>query len=182
MSTSEDLEEYPGTRSGESEGGTDDASPESSSDNCEDKLSDLQLRLLECLNNVPSAGSFVCFKTVQCAVNPGIYVKDVGLVGLPLTGRDARILMGHCHQSPFGRGTETIIDTSVRKTWELDTDQFELRNPAWAPFLQDIVAHVAKELGTDTDVQADLYKILLYESGGCFKAHKEYCHGRFTRN
>ena len=104
------------------------------------------------------------------------------MVGLQLADREAKILIGHSPQSPFGRGSETIIDTSVRKTWELNTDQFELRNPAWPPFLQELVAFVAKKLGTGTDVQAELYKMLLYESGGYFQPHSEYSHDRFSRN
>lgn len=175
MSTTEDLEDDRGASASAS------TSPESTA-NYEDRLSDLQRQLRDCLNNVPSAGSFACFGVEPKAVNPGIYVKDVGVVGLPLAEREARIRIGHSHQSPFGRGSETIIDTSVRKTWELNTDQFELRNPAWPPFLQELVAVVAKKLGTDTDVQAELYKMLLYESGGYFKPHSEYSRDRFSRN
>lgn len=181
MSTSADLQEDVDARSDESGEGVNDTPPESA-DNYEGNLADLQLRLRECLNNVPSAGSFAYFKTEPCAVNPGIYVKDAGAVGLPLTGSDVRILIGQSVRSLFTRSTETIIDTTMRKTWELNSDQFELRNPAWPPFLQNIVAHVAKELGAGTGVQADLHKLLLYESDGCFKALNEYCHGRFTRN
>ena len=79
-------------------------------------------------------------------------------------------------------GSETIVDASVRRTWQLAPDDFELRNPKWPPLIQKVTEQVARELGfTDgATVSAQLYKLLLYEEGAMFKRHKEYsippCH------
>lgn len=76
------------------------------------------------------------------------------------------------------KAEETIIDTSVRKTWELNSDQFELRNPQWTSYINDITARAISELGFISNnvdaVQAELYKLLIYEKGAMFKLHKEY--------
>ena len=111
MPTSVDLEEGSEASSAphnesDSERGTEEGSSESGNIY---EASDLKLRLLDCLDDVQCAGSFACFETALSAVNPGIFVEDIGVVGLPLGERDANILIGQSHQSPFGRGSETII-------------------------------------------------------------------------
>jgi hypothetical protein len=68
------------------------------------------------------------------------------------------------------------VDTNVRKTWEISPSDFELRNPAWEPFLQSIVTEAAMGLGVDATgkgVSAELYKMLLYDKGSMFKPHQE---------
>ncbi|TVY39810.1 hypothetical protein LSUB1_G005264 [Lachnellula subtilissima] len=70
----------------------------------------------------------------------GIYLKEGGLVGLPLSDRDAEAIIAASHQAPFGKGEETLVDTSVRKTWEVFPGHFELKNPAWQPFVKTVVA------------------------------------------
>ncbi len=80
------------------------------------------------------------------------------------------------HAAPFGKGEETIVDTTIRKTWELSPQDFEIMNPAWIPFVETIVAKVSAGLGVDAagkGVSALLYKMLLYVKGAMFKPHQE---------
>ncbi len=53
----------------------------------------------------------------------------MGVVGPPLTKTHARKLIKLCRQAPYGKGTETVVDTAVRRVWELDPAQFKLTNP-----------------------------------------------------
>ncbi len=73
-------------------------------------------------------------------------------------------------------GSRTVVDESVRKTWQLNPDQFELRNPKWPSVMRNVTRQVAQELGCvePASVNAQLYKLLLYEKGAMFKPHKEY--------
>ena len=69
-----------------------------------------------------------------------------------------------------------MIDVEFRNTKELSPSQFRLRNPAWEQELQDIVAHLGQMLGFEngaSNIKPELYKLLLYETGAMFKAHKE---------
>lgn len=129
-----------------------------------------------CLKYIQPFGTFAIFETLQEAPNPGIFLRNGGTVGLPLSDRDAEALVAASHQAPFGKGEQTIIDTSVRKTWELSAADFELKNPAWPAFLDRVVSKVAAGLGvnsTGQGVTAQLYKILLYDEGAMFKPHQE---------
>ncbi|KAF1958927.1 hypothetical protein CC80DRAFT_546245 [Byssothecium circinans] len=73
---------------------------------------------------------------------------------------------------PFGKGDRTVVDTSVRNTWELDSTQFCLANPAWKSCFSEILQRAASGLGL-LDVTAHLHKLLLYEEGSFFKRHKD---------
>jgi hypothetical protein len=134
----------------------------------------IKSQLFHCLSEVYCAGSFATFATCPNAANPGIMIAGIGRVGLPLSERDAQAIIKISHQAPFGKGSNTIVDTAVRNTRELNLDQFKLENPSWQQTLQGIVTEVKEKLGICSEVEAVLYKMLLYEEGAMFKPHKEY--------
>ncbi|KAE9367525.1 hypothetical protein N431DRAFT_348602 [Stipitochalara longipes BDJ] len=136
----------------------------------------LRAALDECLSSIQSNGSFALFEHLPNPILPGITLKKGGPIGLPLTERDAQVIIAASHAAPFGKGEATIIDENIRKTWELSASSFEIRNPAWENFLQSIVAKVSEGLGIDlagTGVRAELYKMLLYDKGAMFKPHQD---------
>ncbi|KDN63793.1 putative 2OG-Fe(II)oxygenase superfamily protein [Colletotrichum sublineola] len=100
--------------------------------------------LLEALDNVKTQGSFASFHPLK-RVDPELFVHDVGPIGLPLQEPQIRQVIDKAIQAPFGKGSKTIIDTTVRNTWELDPKQFELRSPRWGSDLQRICAIVASD-------------------------------------
>ena len=64
---------------------------------------------------------------------PGLHIEGVGQIPLPLNQDIAEKLKKVSHQAPHGRGMETLIDTSVRNTLQINADQVTLTNPSWAP-------------------------------------------------
>ena len=133
---------------------------------------------------VHSTGSFATFGIVDSFVHPGISVEPIGTVRLPLSNEDANTLIQASHKAPFGKGTETVVDESVRKTWEVDAEKIHFLNKGWQSCLDRTVKHVARDLGVaggDTYVRAEFYKMLLYEKGAMFKAHQEYVIRKFHK-
>lgn len=131
---------------------------------------------------VIDSGNFAASGPVTYARNPGLSVQGIGKIGLPLSDRDAADLSHVSHEAPFGKGSETFVDPIVRKTWELNPDQFELRNPAWPSTLQEVIRKVADELGVidgASGVRAELHKLLLYEPGAFCDKHRGYVAGHF---
>lgn len=125
---------------------------------------------------VHATGSFATSGIIDSFVNPGISVDPIGIVRLPLSEKDAGILVQASQKAPFGKGNQTLVDESVRKTWQIDAKKIQLLNPSWQRCLDQIVAHVAEELGIaggSKDVRDELYKMLLYETGAMFKPHQE---------
>ena len=62
---------------------------------------------------------------------PGLVVEGLGTLRLPLGRTQARKLFSCCRQAPYGKGTQTLVDTAVRRVWELDAGYIEFTNPRW---------------------------------------------------
>ncbi|KAI1206309.1 uncharacterized protein F4807DRAFT_463799 [Annulohypoxylon truncatum] len=132
---------------------------------------DLKRDLLTCLNGIKTTGNVAAYKHYESFVNPGLMVVDT-LIPLPLLPRDAETIKNASRQAPFGKGDETVVDTSVRNTWELDHTQFKFTNPRWNKYLQSLLTEVGRSLAI-TKMRAEPYKLLLYEEGAFFKRHKD---------
>jgi hypothetical protein len=130
-------------------------------------------KLVAALGQIDRPGTF-CASGRVSAVLPGLEVKGVGPVGLPLTPIVAKELIKHCHQAPYGKGEETLVDTKVRRVWRLEPDHFELKNPEWEQVIKGIVAEVQKELGLESQkLESHLYDLLVYEKGSFFLPHRD---------
>jgi len=130
-------------------------------------------QLLEAIRTVDRPGTVYTSGDLPL-VMPGLEVEGLGAVRLPLGKTQARKLAKLCHQAPYGKGTETVIDLDVRRTWELDPAEFQLTNPKWDALLATIVGTVQQELGLENrKLTAHLYKLLLYEKGGFFLPHRD---------
>jgi predicted 2-oxoglutarate/Fe(II)-dependent dioxygenase YbiX len=105
---------------------------------------------------------------------PGLEVKGLGPISLPLTPEQAQALKSRCEQAPYGKGEKTIVDTSVRRVWRLKPARFTLRSPDWETFLQQTVRKVQEGLGLeDQKLTSHLYELLLYEPGSFFLSHRD---------
>lgn len=125
------------------------------------------------LNESQNPGDFACSGHFT-DVMPGLYVKDVGAVSLPLMPTQAQQLIGLCEQAPFGRGEDTVVDTAVRNCWQLDATMYELRNPQWLKQLEEHVKEVAWQLGlNECDIVNEPYKLLIYQEGSFFVRHRD---------
>lgn len=145
---------------------------------------ELKSLVFEGIEAVQSAGSFATFGCLQEFVLPGISVGGTGPIALPLSTQDKQSLIRVSRQAPFGKGNQTLIDETVRKTREIDGSNVSFSNKLWDGWLDRVVTKAAKELGVAAgpdNVRAELYKMLLYEKGAMFKPHKEYVHHREAR-
>jgi hypothetical protein len=167
-----DLVNKPDT--GDKAGGS--PAPSSSEGSSLDESSgDLKMDVCECLDSVESLGTFASFSPLEGFIDPQVYI-DGQPISLPLSEDDAQRIIQASHKAPFGKGSETIVDTSVRNTWEINHENFQLRNPEWQNYLRGILNRAAEELGISSGsgtVMAELYKMLLYEKGAMFKPHTE---------
>ncbi|KAM0223902.1 hypothetical protein ACHAQD_002981 [Fusarium lateritium] len=143
-----------------------------SSDDAPDGLVEDNEELLQVLDSIQSTGKIATFSRYSAFVNPGLTIEGNHLIPLPLKEDDAQAIKSVCRQAPFGHGDKTVVDTSVRNTWELDSSKFELANSQWSIFFDVILRDTAKGLGFQK-VVAKPHKLLLYEPGSFFKSHKD---------
>ena len=130
--------------------------------------------IVNTLNSVTRPGSFANGGTFQLPL-PALKINGVdGVVRLPASDAQAKAIIAVCSQAPYGRGEETIVDTSVRNTWQLDPAHFTIMNPEWNSGIKNLTAVVERELGCDPtlNVRCELYKFLLYEQGSFFKVFR----------
>jgi 2OG-Fe(II) oxygenase superfamily len=130
-------------------------------------------KLSEALSQIDRPGSF-CVSGEVPSVLPGLEVAGLGPIGLPLTVQQAEELKTHCDQAPHGKGTQTVVDTSVRRVWRMGPDRFSLTNPDWDRFVAETVAKVQEGLGLEKqELESHLYDLLLYEPGSFFLPHRD---------
>ncbi|WP_462330874.1 2OG-Fe(II) oxygenase [Thiohalocapsa halophila] len=132
----------------------------------------LQQDVTDILTRVHRPGDFYAAGTMDLHL-PRLRVDGVGTVALPLLPMQAQQLIAVAEQAPYGRGTDTLVDTEVRRTWQIDASRIDLGGRHWGEDLARTVRAAAAGLGVRGEVQAELYKLLLYDAGGFFLSHRD---------
>lgn len=129
--------------------------------------------LRQALTKIDRPGSFCVSGAVRLS-HPGLEVKGMGPIGLPLSPAQAKELKERCQQAPYGKGESTLVDKSVRQVWHLEPGAFALINPEWSGVLAEILQKVQEELGLEKErLESHLYDLLLYERGSFFAPHRD---------
>lgn len=135
-------------------------------------MSGINQALAEILGTVQRPGDFHVSGRLEIFA-PNISVDGVGTVALPLLPQQAAALAAVAEQAPYGRGPDTLVDTEVRRTWQIDAEHVHIGGRHWAANLQAIVARCAEGLGVQGPVSAELYKMLVYDEGSFFLGHRD---------
>ena len=105
---------------------------------------------------------------------PRLEVAGAGLIPFPVPEAQTRALIAAAERAPYGRGPETVLDRSVRDCWQIDADKVDVGGGGWRDTLAQIVDRAADGLGCPRErTEARLYKLLVYEPGGFFSAHRD---------
>lgn len=130
-------------------------------------------QLLATLQSIEGSSAFAQFDTVKFIL-PGLKIKGMGEIGLPLDLDTAKQMIALAHKASFGKGSKTVFDPSVRSVWEVDAENLSFGNPEWENTLEKIVKRVRKGFGIEKGkVEASLYKLLLYQEGDFFLPHRD---------
>src|SRR5437762_14198307 len=98
---------------------------------------------------------------------PRVEIDGVGVISFPLLDSQIQDIIKHAERAPYGRCGETILDTSVRNTWQLAPGKVRIARKSWGRSFQLIVSTVTDGLGcTGTAVSADLYTTLVHNARG----------------
>jgi len=129
--------------------------------------------LAELLESVDRPGSYCVGDTIHVLM-PKISVDGVGELSFPVSKSQIDALIGVAERAPYGKGTDTLIDTSVRDCWQIDASHLRMTGGAWPKSLKNILDLVREGLGLENrEIDAELYKLLIYEKGGFFAPHKD---------
>ena len=105
---------------------------------------------------------------------PRVEVTGAGMLSFPVTPPQAEALISVAERTPYGKGEQTLVDSSVRACWQIDAEQVTVSGGVWRDTLADIVVRAATGLGCPPEhTEAHLYKLLVYEPGGFFAPHRD---------
>lgn len=105
---------------------------------------------------------------------PMVQVDGVGALSFPLTPAHIAALIAAAERAPYGRGEQTMVDTSVRQVWQIAAARVRISGKSWRQSLGRILAETGRALGCeDAAIQAELYKLLVYDPGGFFLVHRD---------
>ena len=135
-------------------------------------MADIVTDLAALLGQVRRPGDFYTSGTTEL-LSPALSVDGVGPIALPLLPAQAAQLVAAAEQAPYGRGPDTIVDTSVRNTWQIEPGNMQIGGRHWPRTLQAILALVAEGLGVSDPIEAEFYKLLIYERGSFFVPHRD---------
>lgn len=125
------------------------------------------------LARVRRPGDFFVHGAIESPL-PQLEIDGIGTVSFPVPPQQARALVALCERAPYGRGQDTIVDTGVRRVWQLAPMKLSLAGKSWPRTLDQILATVTEGLGCgDAKVRAELYKLLVYDRGSFFKPHRD---------
>lgn len=133
-----------------------------------------QLEPLEAvLSGVKQPGDFFVCGTVEMPM-PRMEVEGAGTLSFPVPDAQIAAILQQAERAPYGRGEDTIVDTSVRKVWQIAPGRVKIGGKSWPANFETILSKVRAGLGCDgASVTAELYKLLVYDRGGFFLAHRD---------
>lgn len=105
---------------------------------------------------------------------PCVDVDGHGTLSFPVPEAQVRSLIAVAERAPIGKGTDTLVDRSVRDCFQIDAERVRVTGSVWPDTFSCILSAAASGLGCPVDrVDAHLYKLLVYEPGGFFSAHRD---------
>jgi len=124
------------------------------------------------LSTVNRPGDFFASGKIEVFA-PRLEVEGVGPIALPLLSVQAEQLVATAQAAPYGRADETVLDTNVRRTWQIGAERVRIGGKHWPQTLEKILARVGEGLGVAEPIAAELYKLLIYDQGSFFVSHRD---------
>ena len=129
--------------------------------------------LEELLLSIERPGDYCAGGRLYAAM-PKLTVEGIGDLSFPVPESQLRALVSTARRAPYGKGSKTLVDTSVRDCRQIDAESVRLSGRGWRVSFDEIMDRVARGLGLSRDLlRAELYKLLVYEPGGFFSAHRD---------
>lgn len=102
-------------------------------------------------------------------------VRGVGAIKLPVTQAQARQLCAISRPARYGQGERTLLDRTVRDTWEVPRTRVKIDKRRWNRTLAPVVDQLGTELGlpAGSRLRAELHSMLVYAPGQFFLAHQD---------
>ena len=123
------------------------------------------------------AGGRGSFCATQAAVTDDLCleVRGLGPVEFPVSDEQARKLCALGKSARYGKGEQTLVDPTVRNTWEIPTSRVKIDKRRWAKTLAPVLGRLRADLGLPDGcmLEAELHSMLVYAPGQFFVRHQD---------
>lgn len=125
------------------------------------------------LSGVRQPGDFFVCGAIEMPM-PRVDIEGAGTLSFPVPDAQIAAIVRRADRAPYGKGEATIVDTCVRKVWQISAGHVKIAGKSWNVNFEIILSKVKAGLGCDDAiVTAELYKLLVYDRGGFFLAHRD---------
>ncbi len=102
-------------------------------------------------------------------------VRGVGPIALPVTHARARELCAVSRPAHYGRGEATLVDRTVRDTWEVPKSRVRIDKRRFDRTLVPVLDKLRSDLGlpASCELRAELHSLLVYAPGQFFLPHQD---------
>ena len=129
--------------------------------------------LLCLLNETGQSNKFAASCRRNCgAFVAGVTIDGLGILPLPVTPYVAAAVKQLCEIAPHGKGLKTVVDTDVRRAFQIDSAKVSLSHDLLRE-VNNMVGECMAIMGVHGKVDAVLYKVLYYEKNGHFDWHRD---------
>jgi hypothetical protein len=126
------------------------------------------------LGNITASGTFATRRASR-SDDLHLEVKGIGLIRFPISRGTARELCAIARPARYGFKDQTILDESVRDTWEIAKSKIKIDQPRWKKTIDPMLERIRSDLGLSSGarLRAELYNLLVYEEGQFFVEHQD---------
>jgi 2OG-Fe(II) oxygenase superfamily len=102
-------------------------------------------------------------------------VAGVGRITFPVSTAKAGALCRAARPARHGYKDQTLLNPTVRDTWEISKRKITIDKQRWTPTLTRALATIAGDLGLGADcrLRAELHNLLVYAPGQFFVTHQD---------
>lgn len=102
-----------------------------------------------------------------------VSVEGIGPIDFPISSETLEKLMALSHKAQFGLGEKTLLDETVRNTYEIPADKLQVTVPE--DELNSLLEAMRDSMGLDekSRIVPHLYNLLLYAPGHFFQKHQD---------
>ena len=93
------------------------------------------------LSDVRHPGDFFVAGALEIPM-PRVEVEGAGTLSFPIPSPQIKAIVQQATRAPYGRGEETIVDTSVRNVWQIAPGAIKISGKSWAANFENILSKV----------------------------------------
>ncbi len=131
-------------------------------------------RISDLLSRLGEETAFSC-KRSRSPSRLRLEVEGVGELGFPVSPSQAEALCRVARPARYGHREKTLLDRSVRDTWEVPKHLVTIDQEAWRETLESVLESMAEEMGvaSGSRLTAELHALLVYQPGQFFQPHQD---------